>query len=268
MNSDYALLNLVKEEDLRITFGSTRRIPVIEDPAILFAPTIQHFIKLAIGKYFWFIADPVNWLTHSAGGMIEQMAPIKHHELVGHSPDIIFRQTHPDDLVHMFAFSNYWINYYSNLSADKKPHVHATIYIRFKNAAGIYRWVMVQYADTLIDADEKIHYGLTLITDISHIKKDGIAMMSILDTHEDSCQQFFYVNSKSLIKNDNNLLKISKRELEVLRLLATGYSSKQIAAELSIAIKTIDNHRQNLLHKTKSKSTGELIAFAITLGFL
>lgn len=268
MHTNYTLLSPVKEEDLRITFGNSRRVSLSEDPAVLFAPTITHFKKLAIGNYFWFVADPVNWVVHSAGGMLEQITPIKKEDLIGKSPELIFRQTHPEDITHMFAFSNYWVNYFSSLSIERKPHVHATVYIRFKNAAGIYRWVMVQYTDTLIDADEKIHYGLTLVTDVSHIKKDGIAMMSILDTYEDSCQQFFCVDGKSLSGNTNNLPKISRRELEVLRYLAIGYSSKQIAAELSIAIKTTDNHRQNLLHKTNTKSTGELIAYAITMGFL
>lgn len=268
MNFEYTLLSPVKEEDLRITFGASRRVSVSEDPAVLFAPTITHFKKLAIGNYFWFIADPVNWLVHAAGGMLEQMTPIKQHELVGQSPELIFRQTHPDDLTHMFAFSNYWVNYFSSLPIERKPHVHATVYLRFKNATGIYRWVMVQYTDTLIDADGKIHYGLTLLTDVSHIKKDGIAMMSILDTYDDTCQQFLCIDGKSLSNTENVLPKISPRELEVLRYLAAGYSSKQIAAEFNIAIKTIDNHRQNLLHKTNTKSTGELVAYGINMGFI
>jgi DNA-binding CsgD family transcriptional regulator len=64
------------------------------------------------------------------------------------------------------------------------------------------------------------------------------------------------------------LPKLTNREIEVLHYLATGSSSKQIAAALNIAIKTIDNHRQNMLHKMASKSTGELVGYAIRAGFI
>ncbi|MFZ4768758.1 MAG: LuxR C-terminal-related transcriptional regulator [Ferruginibacter sp.] len=44
-----------------------------------------------------------------------------------------------------------------------------------------------------------------------------------------------------------------------------GFSSKQIALALNIAINTTDNHRQNMLRKTQSKSTGELVGFGVTM---
>jgi DNA-binding CsgD family transcriptional regulator len=62
--------------------------------------------------------------------------------------------------------------------------------------------------------------------------------------------------------------KISPREIDILHLLAAGHSSKQIAGELNIAIKTVDNHRQNLLRKTGARSTAELVTKAVKLGLV
>lgn len=268
MNYTYTLLSPVKEEELRLAFGVSQTLSGFIDPDILFAPTINHFKKLAIGTYFWFVADPAKWIVHSAGGMLEKITPIKEAEFVQHPPDILFKNTHPEDMAQMFAFSNYWVTYFADLPPEKKPCVQATIYLRMLNAKRAYKWVMVQYADSIIDSNGKILYGLTLVTDISHIKKDGVAMMSILDTSDESCQQFLCIDGKSLSGTGKASPKISIREIEVLRYLAIGYSSKQIAAELNIAIKTIDNHRQNLLRKTATKSTGELVAFAINMGYI
>jgi DNA-binding CsgD family transcriptional regulator len=131
-----------------------------------------------------------------------------------------------------------------------------------------YKWVMVQYVDQILNEAGMIIYGLTLVTDISHIKNDGVAMMSILDTYDDSCQLFFCSDGVALPDIDTVLPKISQREIEVLRYLAVGYSSKQIAAELKIAVKTIDNHRQSLLRKTNTKSSGELVAYGINRGYI
>jgi DNA-binding CsgD family transcriptional regulator len=56
--------------------------------------------------------------------------------------------------------------------------------------------------------------------------------------------------------------------MEVIGFLAIGYCSKQIDAEIKIAVNTVDNHRQSMLKKTNSKSTGELVNFAIKAGFV
>tara|TARA_B100000795_G_scaffold211102_1_gene164735 strand:+ start:1705 stop:1947 length:243 start_codon:yes stop_codon:yes gene_type:complete len=57
---------------------------------------------------------------------------------------------------------------------------------------------------------------------------------------------------------------ISKRELEVLKLICTEYTTNEIAQELFISPRTVDGHRNNLLLKTGSKNVAGLVIF----GFL
>jgi len=56
---------------------------------------------------------------------------------------------------------------------------------------------------------------------------------------------------------------ISKREKEVLLLICQGYSNTEIANELFISPKTVDNHRTNLLSKTNTRNAPNLVMFAI-----
>jgi two-component system, NarL family, nitrate/nitrite response regulator NarL len=60
----------------------------------------------------------------------------------------------------------------------------------------------------------------------------------------------------------------SQRELEVLHLIASGYSSKQISDSLFITPKTVETHRKNLMKKSKTKNTAELISFSYDSGVL
>jgi DNA-binding NarL/FixJ family response regulator len=60
----------------------------------------------------------------------------------------------------------------------------------------------------------------------------------------------------------------TKREREVLLLVAQGYSSKQIAAELFITEKTVETHRKHMVEKANVKNTVQLIAYAAETGFL
>lgn len=56
--------------------------------------------------------------------------------------------------------------------------------------------------------------------------------------------------------------KLTKRELEILKLIAMELSTAAIAEKLFISKKTVDTHRQNLLHKLKVKNTAGLVKAA------
>ena len=56
---------------------------------------------------------------------------------------------------------------------------------------------------------------------------------------------------------------LSKREVEVLLLIAEGYTNAEIADKLFTSKRTIETHRQNILEKTGAKNTANLIKYAI-----
>lgn len=61
---------------------------------------------------------------------------------------------------------------------------------------------------------------------------------------------------------------LTAREQEILRYLAEGMSSKDIADRLYISPKTVDNHRTNILAKLGLRSTAELVHYAAKLGLI
>lgn len=61
---------------------------------------------------------------------------------------------------------------------------------------------------------------------------------------------------------------LTPREEEVLKLVAEGHSSKEIAEMLFISIKTVQRHRENLLHKLGLRDRLELTRYAIRAGLV
>jgi DNA-binding NarL/FixJ family response regulator len=61
---------------------------------------------------------------------------------------------------------------------------------------------------------------------------------------------------------------LTPRELEVLKLIAEGYTSKEIAAMLVISVKTVDRHRTNMLDKLGMRDRVELTRYAIRRGLI
>lgn len=61
---------------------------------------------------------------------------------------------------------------------------------------------------------------------------------------------------------------LSPREQDVLRLLAQGTPTKDIADKLSISVKTVANHRMNIMTKLDLHNTAALVHYAAQLGLL
>jgi len=61
--------------------------------------------------------------------------------------------------------------------------------------------------------------------------------------------------------------ELTKRELEILINICMGLSNSEIAEHLFISKRTVDKHRENILFKTQSKNTAELVVYAIKNGF-
>ena len=69
-------------------------------------------------------------------------------------------------------------------------------------------------------------------------------------------------------KPSNSGIELTKRELEVLELICSGYSNQQISEELFISQRTVERHRSSLLYKTGSKNSVSLVVYAIKNGLV
>ncbi|MEK3977660.1 response regulator transcription factor [Psychrobacillus sp. FSL K6-2836] len=74
---------------------------------------------------------------------------------------------------------------------------------------------------------------------------------------------------KEFIKKDQNIIDddpfrvLSKREIEILPLVAKGYGNKDIAAKLFISVKTVEAHKAKIMEKLDLKSRPELVEYAL-----
>ncbi|MEQ9301820.1 MAG: response regulator transcription factor [Cyclobacteriaceae bacterium] len=99
--------------------------------------------------------------------------------------------------------------------------------------------------DTLIEAITKVHNGEKFFSErVSEVILKG-----------------FYENDLS--DKPKKTGDLSKREEEVLKLIASGMSNRDIADKLFISIRTVDAHRNHIIQKLKLRSTAELVKYAI-----
>jgi two-component system response regulator NreC len=74
--------------------------------------------------------------------------------------------------------------------------------------------------------------------------------------------------SGSSLPFDDKKSLLTEREIEIIQLVATGLSNKEIADRLFISPRTVDTHRTNLMRKLEVNNVAGLVRYAIQNGFM
>ena len=103
-----------------------------------------------------------------------------------------------------------------------------------------------------------------LITAIREVQKGNAYFSpSIARRLRDRCREAFSTGQPM-----KKAVDLTSREAEVLQLIAEGFPNKQIAAELSISIKTVEKHRQQVMNKLQIHDVAGLTRYALTKGLV
>lgn len=143
--------------------------------------------------------------------------------------------------------------------------------------------------DTIVEI-KKLHPNtktimLTMHNDSPYVLKalrNGASGYLLKDSDEDELKKAIeevyngkrYVNQTvseiilDAMNTEEEVKSLSKREIEILELVAKGKTAKQIAQELFISTRTVETHRSNMMKKLKAQNTVELVNKATSLGLL
>ncbi len=61
---------------------------------------------------------------------------------------------------------------------------------------------------------------------------------------------------------------LTKREKEIVSLVAEGYKNREVAEKLQISVKTVETHRANIMNKLALRNLAQLIHYAIRTGMV
>jgi DNA-binding NarL/FixJ family response regulator len=73
---------------------------------------------------------------------------------------------------------------------------------------------------------------------------------------------------RPLIEREIPTAELSEREAEVVRLIALGYSNKEIAAQLKVSVKTIETYKTRSMEKLHIRSRVDIVRYAVRRGWL
>lgn len=227
-----------------------------------FTDTIKNANNFAIGPYFWFISNNVKRRTEIVSDNIEQFTPYKKKDWLNSDTDFFMNLFHPEDRMHLMGAFVFTTEMRLNLLKAGKTEVKFNYYGRMLNQNGDYRWILLQSPTNYVDNYE-ITASLVVIYDLSHFQIQNLPLLSVFDFSNKEVQYFKHVDQYTHEKIEIEKPSITKREKEILKLMAQGFNSPEIAEKLFLSYHTVENHKRNLRKKTNTKTSAELIAFTM-----
>lgn len=215
---------------------------------------------------------PIVFLLDFSQRRYLSMSPLV-QPVLGYSPryvmeggiDLILSCYHPDDGKIYFGdifFRN--IEFLRRQPVETHPGFCFSYNYRFRNKNGEYRTILQKFVMVHSAPDGTPLLMLASLTDITHFKNDTKIIHTI--EHMNAPEPELLYKKVYFLGEEASIL--SKRETEILKWIAEGLSSKQIADKLFLSIHTIHNHRKNMLEKTDCKNAAELLRYAIDQGLL
>lgn len=189
-------------------------------------------------------------------------------QVLGLSDTITVREflerIHPEDQVYFMNFEDHSKVFFKSLPPAQVQQYKVRYDFRIRNAKDQYVRLLHQLLIIQDDGNGVPLKSFAVHTDITHLKENGKPTLSFIGLN--GLPSYLNVSVEEVYKMEKGPL--SRREQEVLSLLASGQSSEHIADTLHITRHTVASHRKNLLRKTRSANTTELISKSIVEGWI
>ena len=171
-------------------------------------------------------------------------------------------KVHPDDFTMLMQNGVTLFKLYFNFPVDEKLNYKLISEYRILNATNHYVRVIEQQQVLELDTHGNLWLGLSIF-DVSPDQKnmdEGIKS-EVLNFRTGKIIPF--IETEKEITN-----ALTKREIEILKLVKKGFLSKEISGKLTISLHTVNTHRQRVLEKLGVDNSMEAVMLASKLGLI
>jgi len=194
----------------------------------------------------------------------------KFSEQLGHNipkakdegPSYFLDLIHPDDIPAIAGITQKVFGFLQSLPVSERKDYKVVYNCRIMGSLGRYLHFLQQNVVLELDRKGNIWLLMTisdLLPETSQFTRFEPRLFNLK-----SGKQYLFADEKP--KKSKVILTL--RELEILNLSSKGMASKEIADQLYVSVSTINNHRKNIMGKTRTTNTAEAITYARSLGLL
>lgn len=191
------------------------------------------------------------------------------YEMHGFNPDDttfddVLGAIHPDDIDFVVKAEEFLTRFfYENIGREKLLTYKISYSHRARLKSGEY--ALFNHQALMLTMDENGGYGksLNIHTQIDHLSNYNTYKISLIGLNGEPSFMNLSLNHK-----EQDLREFSKREIDIIKLISNGLNNVEIGEKLFISPLTVKKHRNNIMDKSDSKNTAELIKNCILKGLI
>ena len=223
----------------------------------------------AVGPFYYYIVDFYDLsISHISKGFKEAHG-VDSDEIKSVNDILAF--IHPDDIIIVINAEDRASRYIKNtIGIDKMKEYKFSYNFRFKTATGDYQ--LFNHQSLILTTDQNGNFGksLNIHTNVNHLTTVNNQKLSLIGLGDNPS----YLNMDIFPAKDCRIAepipvnRFSKRELQIIKLIANGHNTSEIAEQLYISMFTVKTHRKNILSKSGCKNAADLVARGISEGWI
>jgi DNA-binding CsgD family transcriptional regulator len=207
-----------------------------------------------VGEFYYYVFNCSSAVMEFVSEQAKEVLGIEREDEL--TIEYLLSIIHPEDFPYFIDFEKKVTEFFNQLPPDKVLKYKVTYDYRVKRKRGDYIRLFQQVVTIQSEENGAVIRVLGVHTDITHIKKENGSTLSFIGLEGEPSYHDVSIGHTALdLKQD----VFTKREKEILKKIAEGKKTKEIAEELFISTKTVDTHRKNMLGKTNTHSILELV---------
>lgn len=216
---------------------------------------------ISTGPFYFYILD---FFDMSLSHVSPAIAEIHGFNSENVSFNDVLGAIHPDDVDFVTkaeAFSTEF--FYKRIGCEKLLNYKISYSLRFRLKNGEYALFNHQSLMLSMDDNGGLGKSLNIHTRIDHLSNLNTYKVSLIGLNGESS----FMNL-SLGEENQDIKEFSKREIDIIKFISNGLSNAEIAENLFISALTVKKHRNNILTKSDSKNTAQLVKNCILQGII
>lgn len=206
---------------------------------------------VSTGPFYYYVIDFYDMSLSHVSAAVEDI-----HGLVAETMSFndVLHTIHPDDIDFVANAEAFITKFFrERIPREKLLSYKMNYSFRSRMKGGEYALLNHQAILLSLDGNGRSGKSLNIHTRIDHLSSLNTYKISLIGLHGEPS----YMNMS--LKDEIRPVSFSKREIQIIKLIAEGFSSNEISEKLFIATMTVKKHRQNILAKTDCRNITQLI---------
>lgn len=221
------------------------------------------------GKFYYYILNFYDLQMEYVSPSVKKVLGIEPEEF---TLEKYLETIHPDNLSQMHKREAKIAEFISTIDPKELPFYKFSYFVKLKLPNGKVKRILHQATTLSVSDAQKVGHVLGVHIDVSHLKFVDDQTFSVVGLRDDIPSHYKIDPEKDNLKPGQEIANLSdilsNREIEVIRYIAKGLNTEEIAAKLYLSKHTVRTHRKNILEKTACANTAELVSKSVMEGVI